>query len=274
MVHWMKTLASHYAHAKSGYPNKKLIILFDIDGTILDMRHMMCHVLKSYDAIHGTRFFDTLQLEDIHVHENQMEILLRRWVPWEDTRRSILKWYHHYRWSEQAILTAHQPFLGVMEVIQWFQSQPDTSVGLNTGRPEELRWATLRSLNQLGRSHHVRFKNDLLFMNANAWEVQVAEGKAQTITHLRDAGYRVFAMVDNEPANLDIISTVDPKKEVLLLHANTIFESETTRLPAGSVSGRIYDSKSLRGQKPSRHTVPWEGMIGKTSSIPFDTPSV
>ena len=45
------------------------------------------------------------------------------------------------------MLAAHRPYRGVLEVIRWFQLQPATFVGLNTGRPEQLRDETLRSLN-------------------------------------------------------------------------------------------------------------------------------
>ena len=48
------------------------------------------------------------------------------------------------------MLEAHRPFRGVLEVIRWFQLQPNTEVGLNSGRPEDLRAETLTTLNRLG----------------------------------------------------------------------------------------------------------------------------
>ena len=112
-----------------------------------------------------------------------------------------------------------------MEVIRWFQMQPNTFVGLNTGRPEFLREDTLRSLNKLGDEYKVRFTTGLLHMNPHGWEKKVADIKAGGVVHFQETGYRVFAMVDNEPENLNSVSKVDLHQEVLLLHANTIFES-------------------------------------------------
>jgi len=41
---WMRRLAAHYGRFRSEYPEDQLLIVFDIDGTILDMRHMVRHV--------------------------------------------------------------------------------------------------------------------------------------------------------------------------------------------------------------------------------------
>ena len=90
-----------------------------------------------------------------------------------------------------------------------------------------------RMLNKLGYEYKVRFTNDFLYMNQNGWEVKVAEQKARAVERIREAGYHVFAMVDNEPENLKTICEFDPQGEILLLHANTIFESKRKRLPAG-----------------------------------------
>ena len=54
---------------------------------------------------------------------------------------------------------------GVLEVIRWFQLQPKTYVGLNTGRPESIRADTLRSLNKLGKEYRVQFSDELLHKN-------------------------------------------------------------------------------------------------------------
>ncbi|MCG8605636.1 hypothetical protein MJD09_11640, partial [bacterium] len=62
---WMAELAAHYEKTKKKYPNDRLMILFDIDGTILDMRYMVYGVLQTYDCEHKTRFFQNLRIDDI-----------------------------------------------------------------------------------------------------------------------------------------------------------------------------------------------------------------
>ena len=65
--------------------------------------------------------------------------------------------------------------------------------------------------------------------------------KVAGIRNFQAAGYRVFAFIDNEPDNLQAVSRIDPRQEILLLHANTIFESRITSVPAHTVKGKTYD---------------------------------
>ena len=62
---WMRRLAEHYAGFRRNSPDDRLLIVFDIDGTILDLRHMVRHVLLDYDREHGTDFFHGLSAEDV-----------------------------------------------------------------------------------------------------------------------------------------------------------------------------------------------------------------
>ncbi len=73
---WMLELAAKYEETRRQYPQDKLIILFDIDGTILDTRYMVLHVLQAFDKEHATHLFEQLQVSDIRVHENQVDRLL------------------------------------------------------------------------------------------------------------------------------------------------------------------------------------------------------
>jgi hypothetical protein len=99
-------------------------------------------------------------------------------------------------------------------------------------------------------------------LNPNGWEKGVSNVKAAAVARFRKAGYRVFAMVDNEPENLTAVSEVDPKQEILLLHANTIFESKRRKLPGGMVSGKIYDIMELIQEStlPQHIQFVWHGV--------------
>ena len=76
MDSWMTSLARHYDKVRALYPDDDLLILFDIDGTILDMRCMILSVLREYDEEHDTTLFQALELADIDTHENQVDQLL------------------------------------------------------------------------------------------------------------------------------------------------------------------------------------------------------
>jgi hypothetical protein len=260
---WMRELETHYARMRDAYPEEKLLILFDIDGTILDMRHMILHVLQAYDFKNNTQYFHHLKTEDIKVHENHVDRLLEELhVPIQDQEK-IMSWYIEKRWSHTSILESHHPFRGVMDVIRWFQFQPDTYVGLNTGRPESIREDTLRSLNKIAKEYRVEFTNELLYMNPLEWEEKVANSKADGVELFRKKGYRIFAVVDNEPDNLKSISKIDPNNEILLLHADTIFESKRSKSPRHKmIGGKKYDLTELITEKslPDRVQLVWHGI--------------
>ena len=59
----------------------------------------------------------------------------------------------------------------------------------------------------------------------------------------------MFAAVDNEPANLSALADVNPEDEILLLHADTIFDTARSGLPAGAVGGAKYDITELITEK-------------------------
>lgn len=261
-VNWMEQLASHYEVMRSRYPDENLIILFDIDGTILDMRYLVLTVLQSYDAAHGTSYFRNLRVPEVTIHEDNIRELLARFGLPATEREQVAAWYERAYWSPDAVLRAHRPFSGVMEVMRWFQIQPGTFVGLNTGRTEAIREETLDCLNELGKEYKVQFTNDLLYMRPNSRDRSIPQVKADGVLQFRQAGYRVFAMVDNEPANLAAIAEADASHEIMLLHADTLFQSQRKTLPLHSVSGDMYDLTRLAQETdlPRHVQLVWHGI--------------
>ena len=182
---WMRSLAQQYQAACRDHAEEPLLLACDIDGTIIDMRHVVLSVLQSYDQAHGTAYFVRLVLADITVHENQVEQLIEEFAVPEADQARILEWFLARRWDEDTILDMHQAFPGVFPMIRWFQLQPRTDVALVTGRPESLRDVTLRSLNRLGELHRVRFSDDLLMMNPRGWDEEVLNAKIKGLDQLR-----------------------------------------------------------------------------------------
>jgi len=262
MATWMKRLSDHYERMRRRHPDEDLMILFDIDGTILDTRYMIHHALQSYDRAHGTEWFRDLAVEGITVNESQVVSLLESMAIGGALRDEVLAWYAGHCWTTEAILRSHRPFAGVMEVIRWFQIQPRTHVGLNTGRPESIRRETLRSLNNIGREYKVSFRSEHLFMNRRGWGEGVVEEKVEGIRRFRAEGFRVIAFVDNEPENLQAVSEMDGRDEILLLHAHTLFRSKRGHLPARSVAGRDYDITELVPERalPRHVQFVWHGV--------------
>ena len=256
---WMRDLAFHYESMRKAYPEDRLLIVFDIDGTILDTRYMIIAILHAYDKAHGTRHFRFLGADDIHIHENEIENLLHDLGITEPEKTKIVEWYILNFWSEDAILQSHRPFDGVLDVIRWFQLQPNTFVGLNTGRSENMRNETLRVLNTLGAEYRVEFSSHLLRMNSG---FDIISSKTEGLKAFIDMGYRVVAIIDNEPAVLKASAQTDSAGDIFLLHADTIFESTPAHIPFSAVVVNNYDITELIPEKglPKHIGFVWHGV--------------
>ncbi len=270
MKNWMTELAAHYKAMRARYPTDQLLLLFDIDGTILDMRYLVRYVLQSYDRMFNTRYFQALTVNDITVHENQVMPLLSALNIKHADLHQILAWYEANAWSSAAILQAHRPFSGVLEVLRWFQMQPNTHIGLNTGRSEFIRADTLRSLNQLGQEYKVQFTDKMLYMRASN-QAPVAEAKVEGARYFQQAGYRIVAFIDNEPENLQAIAEFDASHEILLLHADTIFQTKRAKLPKRAISGQIYKFTDLISESalPRHIQFVWRGIHNDANLAQF-----
>ena len=257
---WMRILAEHVESVCSAHPDDELAIVFDIDGTIVDARQLVVHVLLSYDREHATDLFRGLTVADVVDHETQVDEILARFDLPDGVRRDVRAWYLVHVRDPEAVAASHRPYQGVLGVIRWFQLQPRTHVALNTGRAESMRAVTLDSLNALGAFHRVTFEPDLLFMNPSGDDA-VAAAKVDGLRQLRGAGYRVVAVVDNEPAMLRAMSEADETGEILFLHADTIFASRRPPIPS-IVSGSTYGLTGLIDEHDlgRRVTFVWHGV--------------
>lgn len=270
MQNWMQALAGHYESMRAAHPDADLLILFDIDGTILDVRHMLLYLLQAYDQHHGTALFRHRHVSEITCTPEQLEQGLISLGIDTAHHQPVLEWCRNYRWSMAAVLESHRPFPGVLEVIRWFQLQPRTHVGLNSSRPECLREETLCSLNRLGREYRVHFDSDLLFMRELEADCDLA-AKVAGVRYFQDSGYRVFAMVDNRPDNLEAVAAADPENEILLLHAGTMFQQRPARIPAKAIQGNVYDLTQLIPKRsfPRHIQFAWSGVNHEASLLRF-----
>ncbi len=258
---WMRELSSHYQQMRRQYPYEKLLLLFDIDGTILDMRYMIRDVLQSFDQVHGTAYFEALELDQIQVNERDIEPLIHHYCP-PESQAVVLAWYQQHAWDSLIMHDSHRPYPGVLEVIRWFQMQDNTFVGLNSARPEALRLDTLHSLNRLGREFRVRFDSSLLFMNTAHDGMDIEAGKLEGIEFFRQKGYRVISMIDNQLANLHAMASGPGMAELLLLHTHKLFESR--RGKGGDYQANLphYEPAQLicREQMPRHVQMVWDDL--------------
>ncbi len=255
----MRSLSEHYGRVRRAHPDDDLCIVFDIDGTILDLRYLVVHVLLAYDRRHGTDRFRGLVADDIAHHEEDIERVLASLDVPSDLRPDVVAFYRAHLWDRDAVLAASRPFEGVFGVIRWFQIQPHTRVVLNTGRPDRMREDTLESLNAIGATYRVRFAPGLLLTATDDRDVPAA--KVAAMGELSRRGLRIVAVIDNEPENLRAMAAADPAGEILFLHADTIFASQRLHHER-MVTGRLYRLRELVPERsfPGRVELVWHGV--------------
>jgi phosphoglycolate phosphatase-like HAD superfamily hydrolase len=258
---WMRALADHVGRAREGHPDDELVLVFDIDGTIVDTRHLVVDVLLSYDRHHGTDLFHGIAAGDIAHHEADVDAILGSFRLPPFVARDVRSWYLEHVRDPEAVAAAHRPYQGVLSLIRWFQLQPRTHVALNTGRPESMRELTLSALNALGKAHRVTFRPELLFMSRTGSEDDVPRAKVEGLRKLDAAGYRVVAVVDNEPAMIAAMTGSEGTDEILFLHADTIFASRREPMPR-TVSGSTYGLADVvdESELGRRVTLVWHGV--------------
>lgn len=255
----MRDLAFHYEAMRRAEPSGRFMIVFDIDGTILDARQGALNLLKAYDQEQGTGFFQDLACEDMPGPTHDMSVFLREFAFPPRVREEIAAWCEANFHVRAAIPGTQRPTHGVLDVIRWFQMQPGTSVGLNTGRPEELRRETLRLLEDLGREYLVEFPDSLLFMNPG---LPATESKVHGIKEFRDRGYRIVAAIDSDKDNLRAMAQADPSGDMLLLHAGAGPDSAPAGGPLRPAAGHLFDLTELITEKrlPRPIELVWHGV--------------
>jgi hypothetical protein len=98
-------------------------------------------------------------------------------------------------------------------------------------------------------------------MNSAGGEDDVVDSKVAGLHELAGAGYRTFAVVDNEPAVIAALAEADESGEILFLHAQTLSESRRVPTPR-TVRGRSYDLTALVTEDDLPHHVQlvWHGV--------------
>lgn len=257
----MLELARHYAQVQSAHPADRLLVVFEIDGPIVDQRHMVRRRLLDYDRAHGTDHFRGVGVDELSVDAGNLErCFIRRGLP-AMVRGDVLDWYREQPSSPDQGPGMDRPYPGVLEVIRWFQLQRSTFVGLNTSRPEQLRADTLRSLNALGRDLRVEFDRDLLHMNESGDQGDVVASKIEGLRAFTRAGFRPIAVVDHEPAVMRAMVEADEAGDILFLQ--TPMRSPSPRLTGPrTVSGRHFDLRALVGENdlPDQVQLVWHGV--------------
>lgn len=232
---WLRALFRHVEQARLDHPADELLVLFDIDGTLLDFRAGLVDLLERFDQEHGSAHFAGLSIEEVRLEEAPLRRLFEaRQVP-HHLRRELLARAERLGWSPRAVIGAHQPFLGMLEILRWFQSQPQVHVAFNTERGDERREETLQALSTLGAAYGLRFPEDLLYTGgASAPGPDAAPrsgAKVEGVRHFQRRGFRVVAVVDDRAEDLQAIRSELARPDLLLVETQGLAQALSPRVP-------------------------------------------
>jgi hypothetical protein len=75
---WILELARHYGHVRSAHPTDRLLVVFEIDGPVVDQRHIVRRRLLDYDRVHGTTHFSDVEPAEVDVDAGNLERFITR----------------------------------------------------------------------------------------------------------------------------------------------------------------------------------------------------
>jgi hypothetical protein len=97
-------LARHYAHVRSAHPTDRLLVVSELDGPIVDQRHIVRRRLLDHDRVHGTNHFSGVEPAEVDVDAGNLERFITRQGLPATGAREILDWC-----PKRASSTEHGP---------------------------------------------------------------------------------------------------------------------------------------------------------------------
>lgn len=220
---WLRALADHVARQGEQFPEAALLVLVDIDGTLLDLRHGVQAILADFDRRHPGQALSELPIERLPNDERSLRALFEAHEVDHCERERLLVAFERLCWSPEAVSATQQPFLGVLEMLRWLRMQPGVFVALNSSRPESRREETVQALLTLSRRFGLRFSEDLLFLRGEPTRpAEPYRSKVQGVQHYRRLGYKVVAVLDDDSEALAAIGREASAPELLLVQAGDL----------------------------------------------------
>src|SRR2546430_8710137 len=107
-------------------------------------------------------------------------------------------------------------------------------------------------------------------MNESGEEGTVIESKVAGLRTFADAGFRTFAVVDNEPAVIAALAEADESGEILFLQAQTFSESRRGAAPPPPRGPPLRPTPPPpQGDPPPPPPPPWAGGHDATNPRPL-----
>lgn len=224
MRDWTRVLLNHHKRSLARFRGQRILVLFDVDDTFLDMRLAVASLLRAYDNAHDSAHFTALDPRMLDPFGRGVEALLEQFHVPAGEQPQVLAWYQQQRRSGYIARLAHAPFERLLALAGWLHRQAGTAVGINSARPEFLRQETLRCLNTLAAGTDLHFVDELAWFTPHGWRDDVGASKLAALARAGRRGERVIAMIDSNPAVLAALAAADYGDDVLLVQSADLLQ--------------------------------------------------
>lgn len=208
---WLQMLTNHLEHLRQQDKQQKLIVIFELEGPILDRDHELWIALSAAKGAPSDiqEIFDTI---------NQATSEL----------------------SDYSIIQSD-----VLSVIRWLQLQPDITVGIVTSLRASTVEKLVEMMNRLGETQLISF-SEVLFYKAQEADGDGVPILSESTDYFKSLGYKVAAIIHSQADVLHSLAESPDSEAVLLMLYDTLTADQASRdAQAGIVTGASYDITEL-----------------------------
>ena len=191
---WLQDLMIHYERMKHCYPFEKWVILFNADTLVLDIRHVIHFLLRSFDPKTRGTFLSFLKAPN-YGYVNESSEIIRDLPTSFDNKEETLIWYLNNQKRAEAVINSTKYYSRLMELIRSFESRPDTYIGFISQKAPAVRHKAWHVIKDVCGEYGITLKECHLAMVAS-YPVPGQRTDSFWKRHFGDKGYRIIAALD------------------------------------------------------------------------------
>ncbi len=223
MTGQISMLIPHYERMRAKYPHDKLLLIFDFEGSILDLSSALPGLFIDFDRNMGTQLARRKRLQPYSADGFWLEDILGGYDLSGSERRKLQAWFNsHYQLAGENF-GYHRLFEGALEIFRWFQQEQNTYVGVTTRRPAHITSDARDFINIAGKSQGVRLTNDLIAAPSPHPGSSDRYSLASNIHYFQQKGFRVIAAIGAHESDIQDFASLDPCNEIHILPPGPIF---------------------------------------------------
>ena len=219
----LSILVSHLERMRSKYPDDRLLMLLDFEGSVFDLTSLLPPLLCDFDANMDAELSGRIRVKPQPTATNRLEDLLATRALTSSEIRRVRAWYNSNYSLAGSDFDELRTFEGVLPLLSWLQTQPNVFVGIATSRPEELRQDTRAFLRRAAARARIALQDPLLAMTPSRPFNERTSGLAANTRYFQEQGFRIFAVAGVCETDAALLNEIDAQREILVLPFGPVF---------------------------------------------------